>query len=105
VDRHRAALEPRPDGTPVRLVHRWPRGPPPLHANGWSRFLPRLAVIAVARPRQQVAAYLCDPGNDPCWVERVASFLGRRIECVNEITELTGTPLAWARSARRSRCG
>ena len=53
------------------------------------------AVIAVARPREQVAAYLRDPGNDPRWigglrsarlvtdppvgvgsrVERVASFL------------------------------
>jgi len=72
------------------------------------------AVIDVARPRQQVAAYLRDPGNDPRWigglrsarlltgppvdvgsrVERVASFLGRRIEYVNEITELTGTRLA-----------
>jgi uncharacterized membrane protein len=72
------------------------------------------AVIAVARPREEVAAYLRDPGNDPRWigglrsarlvteppvgvgsqVERVASFLGRRIEYVNEITELTGTRLA-----------
>ena len=72
------------------------------------------AVIAVARPRDQVAAYLRDPANDPRWigglrsarlvteppvgvgsqVERVASFLGRRIEYVNEITELTGTRLA-----------
>jgi uncharacterized membrane protein len=72
------------------------------------------AVIDVARPREQVAAYLRDPGNDPSWigglrsarlvtdppvgvgsrVERVASFLGRRIEYLNEITELTGTRLA-----------
>jgi uncharacterized membrane protein len=72
------------------------------------------AVIAVARPREEVAAYLRDPDNDPRWigglrsarlvteppvgvgsqVERVASFLGRRIEYVNEITELTGTRLA-----------
>ena len=72
------------------------------------------AVIDVARPREQVAAYLRDPGNDPSWigglrsarlvtdppvgvgsrVERVASFLGRRVEYVNEITELTGTRLA-----------
>ena len=72
------------------------------------------AVIDVARPREQVAAYLRDPGNDPRWigglrsarlvtdppvgvgsrVERVASFLGRRVEYVNEITELTGTRLA-----------
>jgi uncharacterized membrane protein len=72
------------------------------------------AVIDIARPRELVAAYLRDPGNDPRWigglrsarlvtkppvgvgsrVERVASFLGRRIEYVNEITELTGTRLA-----------
>jgi uncharacterized membrane protein len=72
------------------------------------------AVIAVARPREQVAGYLRDPDNDPHWigglrsarlvteppvgvgsrVERVATFLGRRIEYVNEITELTGTRLA-----------
>ncbi len=72
------------------------------------------AVIEVACPREEVAAYLRDPGNDPHWigglrsarlvgqppvgvgsqVERVASFLGRRVEYVNEITELTGTRLA-----------
>ncbi len=72
------------------------------------------AVIDVARPREAVAAYLRDPANDPHWigglrsarlvtqppvtvgtqVERVASFLGRRVEYVNEITELTDTRLA-----------
>ena len=72
------------------------------------------AVTVVGRPREEVAAYLRDPANDPSWigglrsarlvtdppvgvgsrVERVASFLGRRIEYVNEITELTGTRLA-----------
>ena len=72
------------------------------------------AVILVARAREEVAAYLRDPGNDPAWigglrsarlvteppvgvgsrVERVASFLGRRVEYVNEITELSGTRLA-----------
>ena len=72
------------------------------------------AVIVVARPREEVAGYLRDPGNDPAWigglrsarlvteppvgvgsrVERVASFLGRRIEYLNEITELSGTRLA-----------
>jgi polyketide cyclase/dehydrase/lipid transport protein len=72
------------------------------------------AVILVARAREEVAAYLRDPGNDPDWIgglrsarlvteppvgvgsriERVASFLGRRIEYVNEIIELTGTRLA-----------
>jgi uncharacterized membrane protein len=72
------------------------------------------AVIDVARPREAVAAYLRDPANDPDWigglrsarlvtpppvgvgsqVERVASFLGRRIEYVNEITDLTPARLA-----------
>ena len=72
------------------------------------------AVITVARSRDEVAAYLRDPANDPSWigglrsarlvteppvavgsqVERVASFLGRRIEYLNEITDLTGTRLA-----------
>jgi hypothetical protein len=72
------------------------------------------AVIAVARPREAVAAYLREPANDVDWiggvrsarlvtvppvgvgsqVERVASFLGRRIEYVNKITELTPTRLA-----------
>jgi uncharacterized membrane protein len=72
------------------------------------------AVIAVGRPRDQVAAYLRDPANDPHWiggirsarlvtaspvakgsqVERVAWFLGRRIEYVNQITELTSERLA-----------
>ena len=65
-------------------------------------------------PREEVAAYLRDPGNDTSWigglrsarlltpgpvtvgsqVERVASFLGRRIRYVNEITDLTGDRLA-----------
>ena len=72
------------------------------------------AVITVGHPRQEVAAYLTDPANDPRWigglrsarlltappvgvgsqVERVARFLGRRVEYVNEITELSGTRLA-----------
>jgi uncharacterized membrane protein len=72
------------------------------------------AVTTVGRPRQEVAAYLTDPANDPRWigglrsarlltappvgvgsqVERVARFLGRRVEYVNEITELGGTRLA-----------
>jgi uncharacterized membrane protein len=72
------------------------------------------AVTTVGRPRQEVAAYLTDPANDPGWigglrsarlvtpppvgvgsqVERVARFLGRRVEYVNEITELSGTRLA-----------
>ena len=68
----------------------------------------------IDRPQDQVAAYLRDPANDPDWiggirsarlltpgpvaagsqVERVASFLGRRIHYVNEITELTADRLA-----------
>ena len=68
----------------------------------------------IDRPREEVAAYLRDPANDTSWigglrsarlltpgpvrvgsrVERVASFLGRRVEYVNEITELTGDRLA-----------
>ena len=62
----------------------------------------------IGRDREAVAAFAMDPANDARWigaltsvrvltdgpvgpgtqVERVASFLGRRIEYVNEITEL-----------------
>jgi hypothetical protein len=62
----------------------------------------------IARPREDVARFSSDPANDTAWigalteakllteppvglgsrVERVASFLGRRIEYVNEIVEL-----------------
>jgi len=63
----------------------------------------------IARAREAVAAFVMDPVNDTRWitaltsvrtmrgdglagvgtrVERVASFLGRRMEYVNEITEL-----------------
>jgi uncharacterized membrane protein len=72
------------------------------------------ATATIDRPRQEVAAYLRDPANDISWigglrsarlltpgpvavgsrVERVASFLGRRVEYVNEITELTADRLA-----------
>jgi uncharacterized membrane protein len=61
----------------------------------------------IARPRDEVAAYVTDWRNDPSWigalrdvrletdgpfgvgsrVARVASFLGRRIEYVNEVAE------------------
>ena len=71
------------------------------------------ATGTIGRPREEVAAYLQDPANDTTWigglrsarlltpgpvavgsrVERVASFLGRRIRYVNEITELTGDRL------------
>jgi uncharacterized membrane protein len=72
------------------------------------------ATATIDRPRDQVAAYLRDPANDTTWiggirsarlltprpvtvgsqVERVASFLGRRVQYVNEITELTADRLA-----------
>jgi hypothetical protein len=62
----------------------------------------------IARRREDVARFASDPANDTAWigalteatllteppvgvgsrVERVASFLGRRIEYVNEIVEL-----------------
>jgi uncharacterized membrane protein len=62
----------------------------------------------IARPREDVARFAMDPGNDTAWiggiseartvtdgplrqgsrVARVASFLGKRIEYVNEIDEL-----------------
>ena len=71
------------------------------------------ATTMIDRPREEVAAYLRDPANDTSWigglrsarlltpepvavgsqVERVAGFLGRRVEYVNEITELTGDRL------------
>jgi uncharacterized membrane protein len=67
-----------------------------------------LARLRINRPQAEVASYLRDPDNDPRWiggissarlltpepidvgaqVERVASFLGRRIEYVNQIVEL-----------------
>jgi uncharacterized membrane protein len=67
-----------------------------------------VAEVQIRRPREQVAAYMSDPSNDPEWigglrearllgegpvregsrVARVASFLGRRVEYVNEITTL-----------------
>jgi uncharacterized membrane protein len=66
------------------------------------------ARVEVRRPRTEVAAFMTDPANDPAWiggvrevrvetppplragsrVARVAAFLGRRVEYVNEITEL-----------------
>ena len=72
------------------------------------------ATASIDRPRHQVAAYLRDPANDTTWiggirsarlltpgpvtvgsqVERVATFLGRRVQYVNEITELTADRLA-----------
>jgi uncharacterized membrane protein len=66
------------------------------------------AEVVVSRPRERVAAYMTDPANDPEWigglrearllgegplaegsrVARAASFMGRKVEYVNEITRL-----------------
>ena len=71
------------------------------------------AETVIARPRAEVAAYMTDPAHDPTWiggirearlegepplrigsrVARVATFLGRRIAYVNEVTELSSTRL------------
>jgi len=72
------------------------------------------ATDTIDRPCDEIAAYLRDPANDTRWiggirsarllspgpvaigsqVERVATFLGRRVQYVNEITELTPDRLA-----------
>jgi uncharacterized membrane protein len=72
------------------------------------------ATETIDRPCDEVAAYLRDPANDTRWiggirsarllspgpvaigsqVERVAAFLGRRVQYVNEIIELTADRLA-----------
>ena len=66
------------------------------------------AGTSIARPRDEVATYVIDNRNDPTWiggisqselqgeppvavgsrVRRVASFLGKRIEYVNEVERL-----------------
>jgi uncharacterized membrane protein len=66
-----------------------------------------LVETVIARPREEVAAYVMDWRNDPTWIRaledvrlepsgevgvgtrvtRVASFLGRRLEYVNEVVE------------------
>ena len=71
------------------------------------------AAVRVARPPAEVAAYMTDPANDPEWiggvrearlegappigvgsrVARVASFLGRRVEYVNEVAALDAAHL------------
>jgi uncharacterized membrane protein len=67
-----------------------------------------IAEVRVRRPREEVAGYMTDPANDPEWigglrearllgdgpvvegsrVARVASFMGRKVEYVNEVTAL-----------------
>jgi uncharacterized membrane protein len=71
------------------------------------------ARVHIAREPATVAAYMTDPANDPAWigglrevelldepplsvgsrVRRVAYFLGRRVEYVNEILALDGAQL------------
>jgi uncharacterized membrane protein len=66
------------------------------------------AEVAIRRPLEEVAVYMIDPAHDPTWiggvrevrmetppplavgsrVVRVAYFLTRRVEYVNEVTEL-----------------
>jgi uncharacterized membrane protein len=66
------------------------------------------AEVAIRRPLGEVATYMIDPAHDPTWiggvrevrmqtppplavgsrVARVAHFLGRRVEYVNEVTAL-----------------
>ena len=66
------------------------------------------AEVTIRRRLEDVAAYMIDPHNDPSWiggvrevrmetapplvagsrVARVAHFLGRRVEYVNEVTQL-----------------
>ena len=70
--------------------------------------LDEIAEIRIARPADEVAAYMFDPANDPTWisgiseaeplgpppvsvgsrVRRRASFLGRRIDYVMEVVAL-----------------
>jgi len=74
----------------------------------------------IARARGEVAAYVMDPSNDRSWigaltgvtvltqgpigvgtrVERVAQFLGRRMEYVNEIVEYEPPALLAMRSVK-----
>ena len=85
------------------------------HNGAYERYRPVLAMsidvtaeVQITRPRGDVAAYLFDPANDPEWiggvreaqllgeppiaagsrVRRVAKFLGRRIEYVNEVVAI-----------------
>jgi uncharacterized membrane protein len=78
------------------------------------------AQVHVSRPREEVAAYMTDPTNEPEWigglrettllgdspvavgsrVARVASFLGRKVEYVNEITRLEPGRLLDMRSVK-----
>jgi len=78
------------------------------------------AELPIRRPLPEVAAYMIDPAHDPEWiggvrevrmetppplvvgsrVGRVAHFLGRRVEYVNEVTELDPDRVLDMRSVR-----
>jgi uncharacterized membrane protein len=78
------------------------------------------ARTVIDRPRDQVAAYVTDHRNDPVWiggisesellgagpisegsrVRRVASFLGKRIEYVNEVVRLEPGSILEMRSVK-----
>jgi uncharacterized membrane protein len=78
------------------------------------------AEVRIDRPREEVAAFATDPVNDPVWiggirsaralqdgpiavgsqVERTATFLGRRIEYVNEVVALEPGARLHMRSVR-----
>jgi len=82
---------------------------------GWTRTMSVdiTASVHIDRDPATVAAFMTDPANDPRWigglrtaellgeppvtigsqVRRVASFLGRRVEYVNEVRELDATHL------------
>ena len=78
------------------------------------------AELPIRRPLPEVAAYMIEPAHDPEWiggvrevrmetppplavgsqVGRVAHFLGRRVEYVNEVTELDPDRVLDMRSVR-----
>ena len=78
------------------------------------------AEVVINRPKKEVASYVTNPDNDPVWiggisqakmltepplaegarVERVASFLGRRIEYVLEVVEYDPKVLLAMRSVK-----
>ena len=78
------------------------------------------AETSIARPREEVSTYVIDNRNDPIWiggiseselqgdppitvgsrVRRVASFLGKRIEYVNEVERLDPGALLVMRSVK-----
>ena len=78
------------------------------------------AEVVISRPRNEVATYAINPENDPIWitgiteakmltqpplgegtkVERVAKFLGKRIEYVLEVVEYDPKALVVLRSVK-----